>query len=171
MTQQTINMFAIPVVKLTLPETAALKAQFLPEMLRRYEQNQYNKPMSWETDRVHTSFEAQKQDMVINFMPPAYEKIIRQFVRAEQFRVHLWHNVYWKNEEYQERHEHIPYSISFIHFLSFDPEIFKDRMQPEVEEGDVLVFPSYLEHHVPPGQYSKPRVTVAMNVALFSHLF
>jgi hypothetical protein len=36
----------------------------------------------------------------------------------------------------------------------------------EVDEGDALVFPSYLEHYVPPGKYSKPRVTVSMNVTL-----
>jgi len=196
MTTETLNLFAIPVMKLSLPETPELKEQFLPEILRRYEENLYSKPKAWETDRVHTSFEAPKKDMVINFMPPVYEKLIRQFVHAQEFRVHLWHNVYWKHEEYQERHEHVPYSLSFIHFLSFDksehkppifydparhikayirheaiaPELFTDRAQPDVDEGDVLVFPSYLEHHVPPGQYTKPRVTIAMNVALFSHL-
>ena len=36
----------------------------------------------------------------------------------------------------------------------------------DVEEGDALVFPSYLEHHVPPGKYTKPRVTVSINVAM-----
>jgi hypothetical protein len=36
----------------------------------------------------------------------------------------------------------------------------------DVKEGEALFFPSYLEHYIPPGKYTKPRVTVSMNVTL-----
>ena len=130
-------------------------------------------------------------------MPPPYEKLIGEYVCAKTFSVHVWHNVYWKNREYQERHHHIPYHISLIHFLAFDPtehklpvfydparqikaycahdalakDIFEDKAEIAVDEGDVLIFPSYLEHRVPAGKYKNPRVTVAINVTLFSHTF
>ena len=191
---RTTRLFGIPVVKVPVPETAALKQQFLPEMLRRYEARLYDKPVLWETDRIHTSFHAERKDHVIDFvtaMPPAYDRLLRQFVRADRFNVELWHNVYLSGE-YQERHHHIPCHFSFIHFLAFekgehrppifyDParsikahccikglptEFWDDKAVIDVSEGDALVFPSYLEHHVPPGTYAKPRVTVSMNVTL-----
>ena len=188
-------LFAIPVIKLRLPEHEALKEQYLPEMLRRYEVDDFEKPEFWETDRVHSSFSTPVKNAVINSMPPSYQKLISDYVHAEKFTVHVWHNVYWRNKEYQERHHHIPYHLSLIHFLAFDPtehkapvfydparqikaycahdalakDIFEDKAKIEVEEGDVLIFPSYLEHRVPSGEYKKPRVTVSMNVTLFSH--
>ena len=189
------QLFGVPVAKLRLPETQALKQSFLPEMLRRYEAQSYARPQLWETHQVHTSFEAERKDLVINFvddMPQAYEAVLRQFVPAGRFEVQLWHNVYWTRAEYQERHHHIPCHFSFIHFLAFDkaehrPPVFYDparlvkaycrhpalksdiwevEAEIPVEEGDVLVFPSYLEHYVPPGRYRNPRVTVSMNVTL-----
>lgn len=188
-------LFAVPVIKVRLPEHAALKEQFLPEMLRHYEANDFEKPEFWETDRVHSSFSTPIKQTVIQSMPPPYENLIRQYVRAERFTAHVWHNVYWKHEEYQERHHHIPNHISLIHFLSFDrsehkaPEfydparqikayvahdaipkdVFEDKVVIDVDEGDVLIFPSYLDHRVPAGKYKNPRVTVSINVALFSH--
>jgi hypothetical protein len=191
-------VFGVPVAKVRVPETEALKQQFLPEMLRRYQAQLYHKPALWETDRVHSSYDAEKKDLVIDFvdaMPAAYEQLLRQFVTAKRFDVQLWHNVYWTGEEYQERHHHVPCHLSFIHFLAFDatehkapifydparmikayirhdvlpPEMWEDKAEITVEEGDVLVFPSYLEHYVPPGKYSKPRVTVSMNVTLLGN--
>jgi len=186
------GLFAIPVVKIQLPEHNALKQQYLPEILRRYEANNFVKPEFWETDRVHSSFSTPSKDAVITSMPPPYETLIRGYVQAERFSAHVWHNVYWKNNEYQERHHHIPYHISLIHFLAFDRsehkppvfydparqikaytanvavpnDVFTDKVQPDVDEGDVLIFPSYLDHRVPAGEYKNPRVTVSVNVLL-----
>jgi len=187
------RLFGVPIVVVKVPETPALKERFLPEMLRRYQEKLYNKPAPWETDRVHTSYEAERKDLVIDFiddMPAAYDQILRQFVKAARFDVQLWHNVYWTGEEYQERHHHVPCHLSFIHFLSFNkaehkapyfydparmikayirhdslpPDFWHDKSQISVNEGDALVFPSYLEHYIPPGKYTTPRVTVSMNV-------
>jgi hypothetical protein len=187
-----LHLFGIPVIKLRLPEHEQLKEQYLPEMLRRYEADAFEKPEYWETDRVHSSFSTPVKDAVITSMPPPYEKLIRSYVKAERFNVHVWHNVYWKHHEYQERHHHIPYHISLIHFLAFDrtehkgpvfydparqikayaahdaipKDVFEDKFSADVDEGDVLIFPSYLDHRVPAGEYKNPRVTVAMNVSL-----
>lgn len=187
------TLFATPIVKLRVPETEALKRQYLPEMLRRYEARAYPRPEMWETDRIHTSFGAPWKEQVMTALPPAYEKLLRQFVRAElSVGIALWHSVYWKGGEFQERHHHIPCHFSFIHFLQFDPSEHRppvfydpartvkaycqnDEIPPaywsesgtiDVAEGDALVFPSYVEHSVPAGTYRTPRVTVSMNVTL-----
>jgi hypothetical protein len=169
-----------------------LKRQFLPEMLRRYEARAYRPPGAWETDRVHTSFGMPLKDQVIGGIPDAYQRLLAQFITADRAAIALWHSVYWTGEEYQEKHHHIPCHMSFIHFLAFDPAEHKppaffdpgrmikaycqhdglppaywpESAQIPVKEGDVLVFPSWLEHQVPPGKYSKPRVTVSINVTL-----
>ena len=190
------RLFGVPIAVVKVPETPALKQQFLPEMLRHYEAQDYSKPNLWETDRIHSSYDADKAKLVINFveaMPEAYENLLQQFMKTDRFSVQLWHNVYWTREEFQERHHHIPCHLSFIHFLAFDKaehkapyfydpartikaycrhdllprDFWEDKVSIEVNEGDAIVFPSYLEHFVPPGKYSKPRVTVAMNVTLF----
>jgi hypothetical protein len=194
MALEATSVFAIPIVKAKVPETEDLKRQFLPEILRRYESGAYKQPTLWETDRIHTSFEASAADQVFNPFPAAYENLLKQFIPSPNVKVQIWHNVYWKQKEYQEKHHHIPCHFSFIHFLSFNKNehkspIFYDPARSvkaycrheytptaywgesariEVEEGDALVFPSYLEHYIPPGVYTTPRVTVSMNVLLQS---
>ena len=105
----------------------------------------------------------------------------------------IWYNVYMDGE-YQEVHDHLgtplnPTHFSFIHFLSFNkgehkPPEFRDPLSqirnlsleldrtrcgevyvPDVKEGDLLMFPSYLQHCVLPGKKtSYPRITIAFNV-------
>lgn len=192
MTMQEKRLFAVPISRVLVAETEALKRQFLPEMLRRYHAGLYDKPGLWETDRIHSSFAANKTNQVINQLPSAYGGLVRRFVTAERVQVQVWHSVYWTGNEYQERHHHVPAHISFIHFLAFDrsqhkPPVFYDPASNikaycrhdavptqfwsegqsiDVHEGDALVFPAYVEHRVPPGEYSKPRVTVSMNVTV-----
>ena len=187
-----MRLFAIPITKTWVSETAALKQQFLPEMLRRYEAGSYHRPAAWESDRVHTSFAASPKDQVLDPIPEAYERLIRQFVKTEKYSVRLWHSVYWKGGEYEQQHHHIPSHLTIVHFLAFergehrlpmfyDParaikaycrhdavphEFWSEGEEVEVFEGDALVFPSYVEHHVPPAAYAKPRVTVSLRVTL-----
>ena len=162
-------------------------------MLQRYKDCQYEKPKFWTTDRIHTSFGVlDSKEHAIVSMPDEYVEFVRNIISPARYSVQLWHNVYWTGQEYQERHHHVPCHLSIIHFLVFDkaehrapvfydparvvkascrhegvpPEYWQVRDTIDVDEGDVLIFPSYLEHHVPPGIYTKPRVTVSMNVTI-----
>jgi hypothetical protein len=108
-----------------------------------------------------------------------------------------WFNYYTKND-YQEWHDHVreeePCNLSFVYFLSFDPAyhgslMFKDpsclvrkqavddkicgyqhTFSPEVSEGDILVFPYYLEHCVKPftqdSENPVPRITISGNAKI-----
>ena len=110
----------------------------------------------------------------------------------------LWYNFY-NNGEYQEAHDHLgtplsPCHFSCIHFLSFDekqhyPPQFMDPLAqlrnlsleldrseygdvyiPSIEEGDLLMFPSYLSHCVPPCSKTKiPRITISFNVVVTNY--
>ena len=104
----------------------------------------------------------------------------------------IWYNYYEKNS-YQERHEHIasPFEkihFSCVHYLSYDKEVhtateFRDPISalrahsltldrdfvgdyfmPTVEEGDLIMFPAYLEHRIFPQKVSDtPRITLSFN--------
>jgi hypothetical protein len=105
----------------------------------------------------------------------------------------IWYNIY-TDGEYQEVHDHLgtslnPTHFSLIHFLSFNkdehkPPEFRDPISqlrmlslefdnnkcgevyvPDVEEGDLLMFPCYLQHCVPPGKKTNyPRITISFNI-------
>jgi len=110
----------------------------------------------------------------------------------------IWYNVYI-NGEWQEEHDHVGGGggahFSCIHFLSFDkenhePVAFKDPLRqlrnlsieldrnnyssswvPDIEEGDFLMFPSYLVHEVKPGKPTPdyPRITIAFNFKVLEY--
>ena len=108
-----------------------------------------------------------------------------------------WFN-YYKEKDFFEWHNHSDSgnknNFSFVYFLSFDPTYhgslaFKDpshlvrevssdakmcgynsKCAPEINEGDMVVFPTYLEHCVRP--YTKkvdnpsPRITISGNMII-----
>ena len=111
---------------------------------------------------------------------------------------HIWYN-YYSDGEYQEEHDHLgnPFEqnhFSFIHFLSYNkeehtPPEFRDPLSqlrnlsvelernrcgeiyvPDVEEGDLLMFPSYLKHRVLPCKKTDyPRITISFNIMLIKY--
>jgi len=103
----------------------------------------------------------------------------------------IWYNTYEKNT-YQERHDHFPHHFSMIHYVEFDskehfgtkffnphllstqflPEQISNRMVQQVkefddiEEGDIIFFPSFVQHLVKPNKSNKRRITVSLNLNL-----
>ena len=124
-----------------------------------------------------------------------YIECISEFFDKEFYFVidKIWYNIY-TDGEYQEVHDHLgtslnPTHFSLIHFLSFNkgehkPPEFHDPISqlrmlslefdsnkcgevhvPDIEEGDLLMFPCYLRHCVPPGKKtSYPRITISFNI-------
>lgn len=111
--------------------------------------------------------------------------------------VDIWYNCY-TDQEFQESHTHFgkynqPNHYACVHFLSFDPKIhspltfddplrlvrggshemtgfsgYSDKFHVNAKEGDLVMFPAYLEHEVKAGpptpQY--PRITISFNVRI-----
>lgn len=124
-----------------------------------------------------------------------YIECISEFFDKEFYFVidKIWYNIY-TDGEYQEVHDHLgtslnPTHFSLIHFLSFNkgehkPPEFHDPISqlrmlslefdsnkcgevhvPDIEEGDLLMFPCYLRHCVPPGKKTNyPRITISFNI-------
>jgi len=109
----------------------------------------------------------------------------------------IWYN-YYIDQEYQESHTHFgnynqPNHYACVHFLSFNPQIhapltfddplrlvrswshemtgfsgYSDKFHVNAREGDLVMFPAYLEHEVkaapPTPEY--PRITISFNVSI-----
>ena len=176
--------------KLKVPNNQSIKDRYLQSFIDGYESKIYNVPKGWVTHKCHTSFE--KNKITDKDICDEYSTIFNSIFNKEwSGNFEMWYQVY-KNNEYQEWHDHTPSTLSAIHFLNFKDEhyapIFEDPLKsiksiirhsalnrdlasshryiPEVEEGDIIIFPSYLHHTVPAGQYKTHRVTIAINLSI-----
>jgi|TARA_R100001460_G_scaffold4404_1_gene12569 hypothetical protein len=95
----------------------------------------------------------------------------------------IWINKY-KDKDYQGTHIH-PSDFSFIIYYKinkshtvfnspvknllemFNSKIFFKHYEPELKEGDIIVFPSYLEHWVKPNSNN---ITIAGNIKIMELL-
>lgn len=78
----------------------------------------------------------------------------------------MWGNVYNRGD-YTIKHNHDPFYISFVYFVKTpkgsSPFIFSNsRKKINGENGKLIIFPSYLDHEVPPNKCEN-RVTVSGN--------
>jgi hypothetical protein len=91
----------------------------------------------------------------------------------------IWLNKYSKND-YQESHIH-PSDFSFIIYYKIDKsytifnnpvksllemrdsKIFNKHYKPKLKQGDLIIFPSYLEHWVKPNSNN---TTIAGNIKI-----
>ena len=93
----------------------------------------------------------------------------------------LWLNVY-ESQNWQEKHIHSPGQWSGVYYVHFDPNehkatnfyhpcetllatagITQNTLVPWVQEGDMIIFPSWLEHAAPMNRSSKMRSTISFN--------
>jgi len=133
------------------------------------------------------------RELLVREYNTALEKI---FDKEFNFSIkNIWYN-YYSDGEYQEDHDHLgnPFHqshFSLIHFLSYNkeehtPPEFRDPLSqlrclsleldsnrcgevyvPNVEEGDLLMFPSYLVHRVLPCKKTNyPRITISFNIVI-----
>lgn len=130
------------------------------------------------------------QEIIEEFL---YELNINQDKISNWNIENIWYNSYNKNV-YQERHNHFPDHFSMIHYLEFDSkehygtkffnpnlnsltftqqQLFLRMNQSsqefdDIEEGDIIFFPSFVDHLVKPNNSRKRRTTVALNLKLLS---
>ena len=190
---RSIELFPVTVFKGQVSNNEILKNLLVSEILN--ESKDLEIPEDWTTHKVRTSFSTQSNilnrteltSQYIDCMRDVFDKDFDVLINK------IWYNVY-TDGEYQEVHDHLgslfePSHFSFIHFLCFDkenhnPPEFRDPLSqlrttslelernncgevyvPDVTEGDLIMFPSYLQHCVPPGKKTEyPRITISFNV-------
>ena len=110
-----------------------------------------------------------------NFLKTEYLKLSNEITKLHNIsKFHLsdiWYN-YYKEQQFQEPHIHEGNNgLTAVHYLIFDPEChstlqFTDTSikLPEIECGDIVLFPDSWEHYVPENKSNKPRLTTAFTI-------
>jgi hypothetical protein len=94
--------------------------------------------------------------------------VLREFFSIKENDVNVecancWGAVY-EPGDYTLMHHHVPFLLSACVYLRLDDNysnIFFDDTEMPVQEGDIVIFPGYLRHRVPPTEGH--RTVVAMN--------
>ena len=114
-------------------------------------------------------------------------------LRDKPYINEIWMNAY-EEQQFQESHTHLPGFFSGIHYVMFDPEVhestvfqnpqesvqsfmfdesfmdpnlnehLKENYQPDIQEGDIIFFPSHLRHFVKRNTTNQLRMTVSFNI-------
>ena len=196
------TIFPIHYWKKNIPNNDELKERYLSRIVDTYQNEHIGSPSEWITEKMHTSFDnihlnnqVFGEDLPIEVYGPHINDFF-DYPWNGMFQ-DFWFNCYIDGD-WQEQHCHVserqmmkPH-LSFIHYLSFDPErhqpvTFVDpsrgvrcasfelectkydaAYRPDIQEGDLLMFPSYLEHYVKRSQPTPdyPRVTISFNMHL-----
>ena len=124
-------------------------------------------------------------DKVFNFIRPCLDDFINDTNSSGSCRfTEAWLNCY-KSKNWQERHNHIPGQWSAIYYVIFNSNehegsIFHDpneenraftgelenNITANVQEGDLLIFPSWLQHSAPINNSSELRATISFNFSI-----
>jgi len=150
-----------------------------------YRKNKFNstKPDNWNCE-LFTTFGT------TNFPSDCLEKLNNTFIQFQKELqkfgnmkfTELWLNCY-ESMNWQERHQHCPGHWSGVYYAIFDskehsPTHFyhpiqnllesngicsMSTLEPKIQEGDVIIFPSWLEHAVSVNKSSKLRATISFN--------
>ena len=101
----------------------------------------------------------------------------------------MWLNVY-ESQNWQEKHIHSPGQWSAVYYVDFDPNehkgtnfyhpnetllatagVTQNTLVPWVQEGDMIIFPSWLEHAAPMNKSSVKRSTISFNFFIEEEIY
>ena len=115
----------------------------------------------------YESFRNLGVDIVVNHLP----HLTRPTIEGSTFDwiiIALWGNIYHKGD-YTDSHDHMPGVYSFTYYVKVPdgsaPFIFDDLGETwEPKEGDLVLFPSHLNHSVPEHTIDEDRISIAGNL-------
>lgn len=152
-----------------------------------------NQPRNWNSV-VHTSFDSNEKFNTED-LKSDIEKFLLRHLDIQNLEINsFWYNIY-KKGFYQEKHNHCDYGnfLSGIYFYknptspvfvnssdgiissmgygtvfsnTFVSKLRPNNFSPFVEEGDIIIFPSDLEHYVPLYNSDDPRITFSFNLGV-----
>ena len=140
------------------------KSEKIHELYMKYVSSVFDKPVKFSLEDMWFNYyvngEYQEEHHHINmtpFLPPVHFSCV--------------HYLKFDEEQHTSTTFHDPISTLRAHSFEMDSNYYKESWTPKVKEGDLLIFPSYLVHHVEKSQPTpdNPRITVAFNLRLLSY--
>ncbi|GAB4240601.1 MAG: hypothetical protein Kow0032_28350 [Methyloligellaceae bacterium] len=128
------------------------------------------------------------KNMVLEAVRPNIQEFSKE-VGGKEFEMgQIWFQHY-EHHSFHNTHHHWPALYSVVYYLQFDPkkhnsttfvnpmkleqQVYQNRQlksetqwRPKVKEGDMIIFPSYLDHFAPMCQSKSPRTIVSFNFDL-----
>jgi hypothetical protein len=108
-------------------------------------------------------------------------KLFEKEIKINFYLTNVWFQKYEKNMNHAV-HNHGPIGFSSICFVEYDKNFHKattfispfgnyitgelERYEPEVDEGDIIFFPSNLLHYAPVNLSNKTRIIMSFNLLI-----
>jgi hypothetical protein len=140
------------------------ESEKIHQLYMKYVSSVFDKPVSFSLEDIWFNYyidgEYQEEHHHINptpFFPSVHYSCI--------------HYLKYDEEEHTSTTFHDPIETLRSHSFEMDSNHHVSRWTPKVKEGDLLIFPSYLVHHVAKSKPTpnNPRITVAFNLRLLSY--
>tara|TARA_B100000686_G_scaffold234607_1_gene242354 strand:+ start:512 stop:1132 length:621 start_codon:yes stop_codon:yes gene_type:complete len=123
-------------------------------------------------------------DAVFNLVHPFFIEFARDLDQRQVGIADIWCQTSYKGQKHN-LHNHGFVGWSAILYVEFDPEVHDgtsflspfskphggslDQYVPEVEEGDLIVFPSTIPHESLENQSDRPRTVISFNFMTVTH--
>jgi uncharacterized protein (TIGR02466 family) len=187
------NVFGLPIDVSPVAAHAKTKDYVLDEIRRISKDPRCFGPSP--SERVYSDYAIGNEpsargykDVVIESVKPNIEAFAQQLGGKSVDFGQIWFQRY-ETDSFHGMHNHWPNAFSVVYFLEFDPTqhmatVFRNpnhlqieqynkmniklpkHFVPKVDEGDILFFPSFLDHYVPMNYSTKPRTIISFNFNL-----
>ena len=140
------------------------ESEKIHELYMKYVSSIFDKPVSFSLEDMWFNYyidgEYQEEHHHINsnpLLPPVHFSCI--------------HYLKYDEKEHESTTFHDPISALRYHSFEMDSNYYDETWAPRIKEGDLLIFPSYLVHHVKKSKSTpdNPRITIAFNLRLLSY--
>ena len=184
-----IEAFPTLIYRYHIDEQEAIKVR----VNEYYEENKFKNtvPDQWNCD-LFTSYGSGKfpiGECLEAFTPTLDEFQTEAQCYGNMILTDMWLNVY-ETQNWQEKHIHSPGQWSAVYYVDFDPNehkatnfyhpnetllatagVTQNTLVPWVQEGDMIIFPSWLEHAAPMNKSSVKRSTISFNFFIEEEIY
>ena len=181
-----IEAFPTPIYILHNNNNDEIKS--IVEEYYRKNKSESSKPESWNCQLFTTFGTKDFPNDCLQKLIPLFKQFQRELgLYGDMTFEDLWLNCY-ETMNWQEKHMHLPSKWSGVYYPIFDEEehsptlfynpnekllasnrfVGMNALEPKIKEGDMIIFPSWLEHAAPLNKSSKLRATISFNF-FFDH--
>ena len=121
----------------------------------------------------HSDWKTHEQDArflpIIDLATDMCEEIVALYHQVhQQFKVEELWVMQYNEGDHGLNHSHYPYEWAFVYYVDVEPGcssiIFEDKLEIRPENNMAVLFPSDVQHKIPPNSNSK-RTVLSMNIA------
>jgi len=147
----------------------------ISEWILNYKENTETRKLTNQGGWQETISDYQDEPIFENFIEGILKilKVTRLKTEGKKVSITSWANVNEKGN-WNFPHNHIGTDLSGVYYVKvpkdsgqivfFDPRKIESAMGVQPVEGNLFMFPSYLEHMVTPSESNETRISIAFNI-------